>query len=560
MVAKASPVETRAQDEALVAACSLEGLRDKLPLRWPAPPNTPPSPKKRYRSHYTYLGWEDLQEATFLTHSTDFDLLLRLVDFSPLRPVLAHLLGWTSARGQVPFDPISLFLFLGWQITQGWNRSRALRALRHPRYADYARLFGFSGQNYPTEGGIRHFLTALGQDPSPQEQLSVQNEDIVLHRLNQLLAQSISLIRQAGVLSPQAWQQALLCPDGMLHQAASRRRCHHVTDTCYRPTSPQAPRPCPAKEKGRRGCDCDSFQCAQICRQAPARDPQARYVYYRGHNRPESPNAPAAPDPQKSPKGKGVYGYRSLPLQLIDASRRFSLVLANHVQPANLPEVEPVAALLGQLPQIYPTFQVQAVAGDAGFGQEPVLRTIYQDLHARRVIDLRAHTTDRDQSRWPLRGYDDRGRPVCPFGYALSANGFDDARQRHKWICRQACRQGKKPLVTLSNTRYPPIECPYAAPHRPHGLIVNIGLCFSDGSLRLVRDLPVGTPTWKRYYHRARNAVEGRNAAFEAWNLKRSPVYGLPRTTATIFQADLWLNLTTMARLIREATLANRVT
>jgi hypothetical protein len=68
--------------------------------------------------------------------------------------------------------------------------------------------------------------------------------------------------------------------------------------------------------------------------------------------------------------------------------------------------------------------------------------------------------------------------------------------------------------------------------------------------MRLVRDVPVGTPAWKRLYHRARNA------AAERWHLKRLPVYGDPRGRALTFQADVWLNLTTLARLVREATAA----
>jgi len=49
---------------------------------------------------------------------------------------------------------------------------------------------------------------------------------------------------------------------------------------------------------------------------------------------------------------------------------------------------------------------------------------------------------------------------------------------------------------------------------------------FKDDSIRLVRDIPVGTPAWKRIYHRARNAVEGRNSTLENWGLKRLPIYG----------------------------------
>lgn len=55
----------------------------------------------------------------------------------------------------------------------------------------------------------------------------------------------------------------------------------------------------------------------------------------------------------------------------------------------------------------------------------------------------------------------------------------------------------------------------------------------------------------------AEGDVETRHAAFERWGLKRLPVYGKPRGTALVFQADVWLNLTTRARLVREATLAD---
>ena len=78
-------------------------------------------------------------------------------------------------------------------------------------------------------------------------------------------------------------------------------------------------------------------------------------------------------------------------------------------------------APLLQLPTFYPDLHVDAVAGDAAFGYDLVLHIVYSELHARRVIDLRSHQTDQD-----------KGRPICPFGYALKANGFDFDRQRHK--------------------------------------------------------------------------------------------------------------------------------
>ena len=99
---KGSSEQTRAADSQFVNQCNLLSLRPQLPLKWPTPPELPSSPKKSYRSGYVYrwqaeladpgqvLKWKDLAE---------FDLMLRLIDFSGLRPVLAHLLGWQSGRG-----------------------------------------------------------------------------------------------------------------------------------------------------------------------------------------------------------------------------------------------------------------------------------------------------------------------------------------------------------------------------------------------------------------------------------------------------------------------------
>jgi hypothetical protein len=146
---------------------------------------------------------------------------------------------------------------------------------------------------------------------------------------------------------------------------------------------------------------------------------------------------------------------------------------------------------------------------------------------------------------------------VCAYGYHFTANGFDALRQRHKWFCGQACLHGAAPAVNLDQVIYPPTECPFQSPTaHPHGQIKNVAERFDDASIRLVRDLPFGTPTWKRYYHQARNAAESRNAAFEHWHLKHLSVYGTPRSQAIVFQADVWLNLTTLARLVQEATTA----
>jgi len=567
--AKVTPEQTRAADDLFVSQCSLLSLQPSLPLQWPTPPDLPASPKKRYRSAYAYpwqaevadpaqvLAWQEL---------SDFDLLLRLVDFSGLRPVLAGLLGWKSGRGWEPFDPVSFFLLVVWQITNRWKRSQTLKNLADERYADYARWFGFRNGVYPTEGGLRYFLTALGHhSEAGGETVAVeQGEAIVqvaVQKLNRLLAGAVGVMRQAQVFSPPAWQAALLCPDGQLHDAASQVRCISVSQSCYQPCTPDHPRPCPAKEKERRGCDCDTLACAQVCCQATPRDREARYIWYTGTNQLEhSPNRSTRKEQPEPENGAGRYGYRSLPLRLADARRRFSVTLLDDLRPANQHEDLPSAALLLQLQDHYPALQVEAVAGDAGLGFESFLHTIYARLHARRVVDQRQHLTDRDKRQWPTRGYDDRGRPICNYGYGLVSYGFERERQRQKWCCDKACLAGKDPQVRLDQVAYPPPECPYQADEHLHGRVINVGERFGDASLRLARDLPVGSPTWKALYHRARNAVEGRNARLEDWGLKRLPVYGLPRAKALLFLADVLDTLTTLARLVREATQASGVT
>jgi hypothetical protein len=240
---------------------------------------------------------------------------------------------------------------------------------------------------------------------------------------------------------------------------------------------------------------------------------------------------------------------------LADPNRRFHLPLLADFLAANEREEVPGTALLLQLSLFYPDLGLNVVAGDAGFGYEVFLHAVYT-LGAKRVVDLRAHTTDKNKAEWPVRGYDDRGRPVCPFGYAFTANGFDASRQRYKWFCGQACLHGAEPRVSLAGILYPPHECPYQAPTRPYGKILNLGERFANDSIRLARDVPVGSTAWKRLYHRARNASEARNATFEHWQLKRLPVYGGLRAKALVYLADTWTILKTLARLVREATFA----
>ena len=226
----------------------------------------PASPKKSYRSAYRYPWAEvcrDPEQVRIWLELGDFDLALRLVDFSGLRPVLAQRLGWKSGRGWEPFDPVSFFLLYQWQTSNRWTRQEMLNHLAEERYADYAAWFGFRNGVYPTEGGMRYFLTTLGSHSEASgEQVLVELEGnqiaVAVQQLNQLLVQAVGLVRQAGLLSPAAWEQALVCPDGQIHDAASRLHCTSVSESCYQPCDPHHPRVCPAKAKDRQGCACDT--------------------------------------------------------------------------------------------------------------------------------------------------------------------------------------------------------------------------------------------------------------------------------------------------------------
>jgi hypothetical protein len=309
-----SATEQRQHDPDFAQRCAINALAERLPLRWPTPPEVPPSPKPRYRSRYQPPEPARVQQLDLAAWESIglFDLVLLLVDFSGLRPILAQKLYRVSARGWVPFDPVSCFLLFGWQRLNRWQRLETLRKLADPRNADYARAFGFAPGVYPSESGYRYFLTVLGQKT-----------------LDDLIRQSMALVQASGVLPTEALAHAIVSFDGQIHDAASRLHCHDVCQSCYQPTTADQPRPCPAKEDGKRGCDCDTMECRAACRRATPWDPQARYVWYRADNRgqdaaantptrpstpPTTPSAPSPPSAASPPRGKGTTATEASPV------------------------------------------------------------------------------------------------------------------------------------------------------------------------------------------------------------------------------------------------------
>jgi hypothetical protein len=296
-----SASQKRAEHPSALAAFDLLHLKQHLPLVFAPLPELPPSPKPHYRSAYRYLGWEQLQEVASLQTASAFEVAVRLFDYTQLEPLLAAHLYHPSAKGQVPFHPVSLYLLSLYRREQHLSRPAVLRLLQHQEEGQFLRRYLGFDREFPSESGLRYFEKHI--TPALQQEIN---------------ALQIDVLYQAGLLptQPGSAEKITLSFDGMLHAARSRLRCSSVQAGCYQP----APRPCPAWEKGKQGCDCAARACAHSCRHATPRDPEARFIVYSGRNKraQHSPNASREERGQKPPRGRMLYGYYSFAGQLLD--------------------------------------------------------------------------------------------------------------------------------------------------------------------------------------------------------------------------------------------------
>ena len=535
-----SATQQRAQQPLLPATWSLAALAATLPWRWPAPAPTAPSPKPRYRSPYQAPGPAPLQDAARRAALSDFELALHLLDFTPLEPVLAAMYR-PSRKGQVPFHPVSLFLACALRRERGLSWRGLARLLAGEHGAGWRALCGFQAGATPSASGLRYFFQTLGGAV-----------------FEQLCPAFITLLRQQGRFPEQSTypgdpptQGITVTQDGMLHRARHRPRCVWTTDTCYqalpRPAAAPGPpparpvlagrRPCPAPAAGHTGCLCLGPACQPQCARASARDREARLIHYAG--------------PTPAAAGTTVFGYRSVAERALDDRFACAWTLRSGLYPANADERTLFGARLDGLQQVFPTLRVGEWLDDAGIGYGECLDRLWQ-LGARRLVALRADPSDADPAACLHRGYDGHGRPLCPHGYPLRANGYDYQRRRAKYACGQLCRRVPPP------PRLPEQDvtaCPYRNPAHPNGFVVNVGRTLPDGSTRLAREIPYGSARWRARYGR-RNLAESRNAQVEALGLKRLPNYGLARNTKDVHLADWLLNLRTLGRLVRQATAA----
>lgn len=538
--------ERRLLIEHFVTTFKWQAIRPLLPLRLIVPPDVPPWRPRRCRSHYRWLPPEDID----LEGWDDFDLVLRLFDFSPWRSILAQ--RFSSHMGPPPFDPVSLglaWLLVRWR---NWQWTDLLTELHSPeRGLGYCLRLGLDPHHLPGESTFR---TALAN-----------TETIWLAQCADSLGLALmayGLIPTSSTFPGDAPQRGVsIALDSQLVAARSRMRCRFQNARCF--LSP-AQRVCAAREAGKKGCVCDTAACADHCRFVTTRDPQAAYVFYEGTNQPSSPNAPASTrtEGKSRPRGKHHFGYKSKGFNIVDDRLFTYWPLSGPFVSANRNDHLQTIPGFQDLQRRFPHLNIGEVIGDAGEGIEEILRFVYTDLKALRTIVLRRDSVDADPLTCLQRGYDAQGNPLCPHGYRLSFNGHDYQRRDSKWVCRQRCRHLSQPDIILDLPVTPETvtlqtltPCPYQDPRHPLGFLVTVNLILPDGNIRLARDLKVDSRSWELRIGRL-SYSESRNACQARRGVKRSPWFGLPNAAKASLLADILTCALNVARFVREATRA----
>ncbi len=605
-----------------VAIFRWEAVRPLLPLRLvvaptqpdpaqPQPPAPPVWQPRCCRSHYLWLPPEETLTASIQTWQglDDFDLMLRLFDFSAWRPILGQ--RFASQFGPPPFDPVSLGL--SWLLARwrGWSWPQLGTELHSvERGQGYVRRLGFDQADLPSASAFRMAL----QD-TPLAWVVQCADSLALSLL------AYGLLPNHSTFPHDPPERGVsIAIDSQLVAARSHMRCRHMCANCF---LPPAQRQCAARADGQEGCACDTAACQDHCRLATPRDPEAAYVYYTGTNQPATAPTPTtgAPAPAAGPSrgGKHHFGYKSKAFNVLD-DRLFTywpLLGPSAAADRNdhLQTIPGFDALRRRLPELV----IGEVTADAGEGYDAILRYIHHDLHALRLVDQRAAPSDTEPVTCLKRGFDAQGVPLCPHGYRLAFNGHDYTRHDSKWACRQVCRHRRQPDIrlppappatapasaatpappsppappTTSASPSPPASaatpaspsppappttpappsppvptatpappnatlatCPYRDPAHPLGCVVRVGLTLPDGSLRLARDLPVDSPS-ARLRQGRQSYAESRNASQERRHLKRSPWYGLPNSAKATGLGDILILAGNVARFVREATLAH---
>jgi hypothetical protein len=536
-----------------VATFEWEAIRPLLPLHLDVPPGVPPWRRRLCRSHYVWVPPDDIQSIDAWEGLDDFDLVLRLFDFSAWRPILGQ--RFSSNMGPPPFDPVSIglaWLLVRWR---NWTWPQLLTELHsQERGLGYCLRLGLAPDDIPAESTFR---TALA---NTEESWVLQCADSLVLGL-----MAYGLVPTSSTFPGDPSDRGIsLALDSQLVDAHSRMHCRYQHPNCFLPRSQ---RTCAARAAGKRGCACDTDACIDHCRFVAPRDPEAAYVYYTGSNQPaSSPAAPATGNSGENDgsKGRGQhhFGYKSKGFNVVDDRLFTYWPIPGPFVPANCNDHLQTIPGFDDLLRRFPDLNVGEVIGDAGEGFDDILSYIYDDLKALRIIVPRRHTEDKNPVTLLKRGYDAQGNPLCLYGYRLSFNGHDYRRGVSKWVCRRRCLHRPQPDVTIDSptnpeaqTADPSADCPYRDPERPLGCLVTVDLAFPNGDIRLARDLKVGSPTWELRMGR-QSYSESRNSCQARRGVKRSPGFGRASSAKASIIADLLTCALNVARFVREATQA----
>jgi len=244
-----SASERRLQLPNFVAMFHWEAIRNLLPLQLPTPGETPAWSERLCRSHYQ---WLPLDEAETLDGLDEFDLMLRLFDFSPWRPCFAQ--RFRSQLGPPPFDPLSLGLGIFLAHHQKWDWVRLARELRSPtRGLDYCRRLGFDPSDLPVASTFRMAFneTDAGWFADCQSSLA---QGLMAYQL---------IPTHSTFAGDPIDQGVSLSTDCQLIASRSHMQCRHQVHACSQSATHRA---CPAREAGKDGCACDTPACFEHCR------------------------------------------------------------------------------------------------------------------------------------------------------------------------------------------------------------------------------------------------------------------------------------------------------
>ncbi len=409
-----------------------------LPLRLVVPPGSPPWRPRRCRSHYQWVPPDDIHRPADWEGLDAFDLVLRLFDFSAWRPLLGQ--RFKSQFGPPPFDPVSLGLIWLLMTWRNWSWTQVLTELHSAeRGQGYCRRLGLEPDDLPRESTLRVALTRTRPDWLVACEVSLA-----------LALMAYGLLPTHSTFPGESPARGVsVAIDCQLVDSRSRRRCAQQNARCF---GPRAQRACAARAKGKEGCACDTPECADYCRLATPRDPDARFVIYQGHNQSDASAAPAAQTSSAAPRvphGKPRFGFKAKTLNVLDDRLFTYWSLSGPYVSANRNDHLSTKPAFEVLQRWFPGLVIGEVCGDAGEGYPKILRYVYKRLHALRTIKLRAAETDENPLTCLKRGYDAQGVPVCPHGYRLAFNGHDYERQTSKWVCRQRCTHCAQPDIVL---------------------------------------------------------------------------------------------------------------